>query len=143
MQTRFPVVLDPEPDGSAINVSFPDVRGALTWGDDEAEALSLAEDCLIAALGGYMKLNKSIPRPSPSRGRPTVALPPLVAAKLALYEAMREQRVSGEGLAVRLGIAEPAVRRLLDLDHRSHIDQVEAALRCLGKRLEVTVRDAA
>jgi antitoxin HicB len=143
MQTRFPVVLDPEPDGAAINVSFPDVRGALTWGDDEAEALSLAEDCLIAALGGYMKLNKSIPRPSPSRGRPTVTLPPLVAAKLALYEAMRTRGVSGEDLAARLGIAEPAVRRLLDLDHRSHIDQVEAALRCLGKRLEVTVRDAA
>lgn len=143
MQTRFPVVLEPEPDGSAINVSFPDVRGALTWGDDEAEALSLAEDCLIAALGGYIKLNKSIPKPSPARGRPTVALPPLVAAKLALYEAMGDQGVGVEDLAARLGIAETAVRRLLDLDHRSHIDQVEAALRCLGKRLEVTVRDAA
>jgi antitoxin HicB len=143
MQTRFPVVLDPEPDGSAINVSFPDVRGALTWGDDEAEALSLAEDCLIAALGGYIKLNKPIPRPSPARGRPIVTLPPLVAAKLALYEAMRAQGVSAEDLAERLGMPEPAVRRLLDLDHRSHIDQVEAALRCLGKRLEVAVRDAA
>ena len=143
MRTRFPVILDPEPDGSAINVSFPDVPGALTWGDDEAEAHSLAEDCLIAALGGYIKLNKPIPRPRPARGRPTVTLPPLVAAKLALYEAMRAQSVSHEVLAARLGMAEPAVRRLLDLDHRSHIDQVEAALRCLGKRLEVTVRDAA
>jgi antitoxin HicB len=143
MPTRFSVILDPEPDGSAINVSFPDVRGALTWGDDEAEALSLAEDCLIAALGGYIKLNKPIPRPSPPPGRPTVTLPPLVAAKLALYEAMREQGVDADDLATRLRMAEPAVRRLLDLDHRSHIDQVEAALRCLGKRLEVTVRDAA
>jgi len=143
MQTQFPLVLDPEPDGSAANVSFPDVRGALTWGDDEAEALTLAEDCLIAALGGYIKRGWSIPKPSPARGRPTVTLPPLVAAKLALYEAMREQNVSGEDLAARLGMAETAVRRLFDLDHRSHIDQVEAALRCLGKRLEVTVRDAA
>jgi antitoxin HicB len=143
MHTQFPVALDPEPDGSAINVSFPDVRGALTWGDDEAEALSLAEDCLIAALCGYIKLNKPIPKPSPARGRPTVTLPPLVAAKLALYEAMREQNVSGEDLAERLGMAEAALRRLLDLDHRSHIDQVEAALRCLGKRLEVRVRNAA
>jgi antitoxin HicB len=72
-----------------------------------------------------------------------VTLPPLVAAKLALYEAMREQGVDADDLAARLRMAEPAVRRLLDLDHRSHIDQVEAALRCLGKRLEVTVRDAA
>jgi hypothetical protein len=66
-----------------------------------------------------------------------VTLPPLVAAKLALYEAMREQKVSGADLAARIGMAEAAVRRLLDLDHRSHVDQVEAALRCLGKRLEV------
>jgi len=139
----YPVELEPEPDGSAVNLSFPDVRGARTWGDDEAEALSLAEDCLIAALGGYVELDHAIPKPSPARGRPTVSLPPLVAAKLALYEAMRAQGVSREDLAARLGMAEPAMRRLLDLDHRSHLDQLEAALRCLGKRLELTVRDAA
>ena len=27
MRYAYPVVLDPEPDGSAINVSFPDVPG--------------------------------------------------------------------------------------------------------------------
>jgi antitoxin HicB len=143
MRYAYPVRLDPEPDGSAVNVSFPDVPEALTWGDDGVEALILAEDCATGALRGYIKRGWPVPRPSPSRGRPTVTLPPLVAAKLALYEAMHTQAVSGEDLAARLGIAEPAVRRLLDLDHRSHIDQVEAALRCLGKRLEVTVRDAA
>jgi hypothetical protein len=35
------------------------------------------------------------------------------------------------------------MRRLLDLDHRSRIDQVEAALSALGKRLDAVVRDAA
>jgi len=143
MQYVYPVRLDSEPDGSAVNVSFPDVPEALTWGDDAAEALILAEDCVTGALRGYIKRGWSIPSPSPARGRPTVTLPPLVAAKLALYEAMREQSVDHEDLAARLGMAEPTVRRLLDLDHRSHIDQVEAALRCLGKRLEITVRDAA
>jgi antitoxin HicB len=143
MQYVYPVRLDPEPDGSAVNVSFPDVPEALTWGDDDAEALVLAEDCVTAALRGYIKRGLPIPRPTPARGRPTVTLPPLVAAKLALYEAMRAQGVGSEDLARRLGIAEAAMRRLLDLDHRSHIDQVEAALRCLGKRLEVSVRDAA
>jgi antitoxin HicB len=143
MQYAFPVLLDPEPDGSAVNVSFPDVPEALTWGDDDAEALILAEDCVVGALRGYTKRGWSIPRPSPARGGPTVTLPPLVAVKLALYEAMRAQGVSGAELAERVGLPEPAIQRLLDLDHRSHIDQVEAALRCLGKRLEVTVRDAA
>jgi hypothetical protein len=40
-------------------------------------------------------------------------------------------------------VPEPSVGRLLDLDHRSHIDQIETALRSLGKRLEVTVQGAA
>lgn len=115
MQTRFPLVLKPEPDGSAINVWFPDVPGALTWGDDETEALSLAEDCLITALGGYIQLGKPIPKPGPARGRPTVTLPPLVAAKLALHEAMRAQGVDRAKLASRLGVPEKSVGRLLDL----------------------------
>jgi antitoxin HicB len=139
----YPVEMQAEPDGSAVNLTFPDVRGARTWGDGEAEALSLAEDCLIAALGGYVADNEPIPKPSPARGRPTVTLPPLVAAKLALYEAMREQGVDRAGLASRLAVPEPSVGRLLDLDHRSHIDQIETALRSLGKRLEVTVQGAA
>jgi antitoxin HicB len=66
-------------------------------------------------------------------------LPPLVAAKLALYEAMRAEQISRSEFARRLGLQENAVRRLLDLDHRSHIDQLDRALAALGKRLEVRV----
>jgi hypothetical protein len=39
----------------------------------------------------------------PARGRPVV-LPPLVSAKVALYEAMRAQRITRTGLARRLGL---------------------------------------
>ena len=70
-------------------------------------------------------------------------LPPLVLAKLALYEAMRVQRITRTELARRLGLQENPVRRLLDLDHRSHIDQVDRALAALGKRLEVRVLEPA
>jgi antitoxin HicB len=143
MRYIYPVQLDPEPDGSAVNLSFPDVPGALTFGDDEAETLALAEDCLIAALRGYMKLGKPIPAPSALRGRPAVALPSLAAAKLALYGAMHDARISNVELARRLGVTENVVRKLLDLDHRSHIGQIEAALAKLGVRLEVVARKAA
>ena len=40
------------------------------------------------------------------------------------------------------GTTEGAVRRLLDLDHRSHVDRVEAALRLLGEPLVVTTQAA-
>jgi antitoxin HicB len=55
---------------------------------------------------------------------------------------MRAQRITKTELARRLG-AENAIRRLLDLDHRSHIDQVNRALAALGKRLEVRVLEPA
>ena len=137
----WPVDLEPQDDGTVL-VSFPDIPEALTDGDTEDEALSEAEDCLIAALGGYIELRRSIPKPSPARGRPLIALPALAAAKLALYCAMRSHGLGNTALAAELGTTEGAVRRLLDLDHRSHIDRVEAALRLLGERLVVTTQAA-
>jgi len=75
-------------------------------------------------------------------GRVLISLPTLVAAKLALYEAMRKGGISNVELGRQLGISEGAVRRLLDLDHRSHIGQVELALQILGHRLVTTVQAA-
>ena len=92
MRYVYPVVLDPEPDGSAVNVSFPDVPEALTWGDDEAEALELAQDCLVTALYGcYLRSGSRCRNLGRSEGGRMIPVPPLVAAKLALYAAMRER----------------------------------------------------
>jgi antitoxin HicB len=139
----FPYRFEPQQSGGVL-VQFVDVPEAHTFGSSEADADGdNALDCLIAALGGYIKLGREIPRPSPARGRPVVILPPLVAAKLALYEALRTQQITRTELARRLGMQENGVRRLLDLDHRSHIDQVDRALSALGKRLEVRVLEPA
>jgi antitoxin HicB len=139
MAHAFPYRFEPQEAGGVL-VQFIDVPEAHTFGATEADAGGdNALDCLIAALGGYMRLGREIPRPSPARGRPVVILPPLVSAKLALYEAMRAQRITRTELARRLGLQENAIRRLLDLDHRSHIDQLDRALAALGKRLEVRV----
>jgi antitoxin HicB len=142
MRYAYPFTLTPDEDGRLV-ATFPDVKGASTDGVDETEALANASDCLVAALIGYISSREPIPRPSPARGRSTVTLPPLVAAKVALYSAMREQHVSNADLAERMGKGEPEVRQLLHLDHRSDIGQIEAALAALGKRLEITVRGAA
>jgi antitoxin HicB len=143
MRYAYPVVLDPEPDGSAINVSFPDVAGALSWGDDQSEALALAQDCLVTALYGYVRDGEAIPRPGPAKGRPTIPVPPLVAAKLALYTAMRERGVSETELARRLGVTQKVVRSILHLKRRAHVAHLEHALAQLGVQLEVSVKDAA
>ena len=139
LQLAYPAKLEAQEDG-AVLVSFPDIPEALTEGSTRAEALAEAADCLVAALGGYVSDRRDLPRPSPARGRPLVELPALVAAKLALYRAMREQRIGNVALARRLGTAEGTIRRLLD--HRSHIGHVETALRALGQRLVVEARAA-
>ena len=129
-------------EGGAILVSFPDIPEALTEGATETDALTQARDCLIAAIGGYVGERRPIPNPSPAHGRASVALPALMAAKVALYGAMRAQGVGNTALAARLDLSEGAVRRLINLDHRSHIGQIEAALHALGQRLTVSTHAA-
>ena len=105
MRYAYPFTVTPDEDGRLV-VAFPDVEGASTDGADETEAIANAPDCLMAALIGYITSREPIPRPSPARGRPTVTLPPLVAAKLALYSAMLEQHVTAADLANRMGKSE-------------------------------------
>jgi antitoxin HicB len=143
MRYVYPAELDREPDGAAVILWFPDVPGARTWGDDEGEALALAEDCLVTALYGCVHYGEPIPRPGPARGRPMIAVPPLVAAKLALYTAMREQGIDAAEVARRLGVSERVVQSMLHLKRRAHIAHLERALAQLGVQLEVTVREAA
>lgn len=136
MRYAYPYILSEE--GGFWMARCTDVRGAATDARDKAEAVSELPDALIAALGGHIELGHPIPVPGPVRvpGQ-VIALPPLVAAKLALYEAMRAKDVNNSELARQLGLQENAVRRLLDLDHRSHIDSVQEALALLGRRLVV------
>ena len=142
MRYVYPCVLQPEEDGG-FSVSFPDVEGANTGGATREEALSMAEDALVAALGAYHYLRRDVPLPSSVKeGQESVPLRPVVAAKVALGTAMRNQGLTNVALGERLGISEAAVRKLLDPDHRSHISTVERALRALGRSLVVEDRAA-
>ena len=83
-----------------------------------------------------MQCREDIPVPDTVAGeQEMVAVPLVVAAKLALYTAMREQGLTKVGLARRLGLSEGAVRKLLNPNHRSHIGQIERALVKVGRRL--------
>ena len=125
----------------AYTVTFPDVYGANTGAWSREEALELAEDCLGVALGMYVKAREGIPEPSvPAEGQVLISVSPIVAAKVALYMAMREQGVTNVALARRMGLQENAVRRLLDPGHRSHITSVEKALKTLGRSLLIEDR---
>ena len=125
----------------AYVVIFPDVPEANTGGWSWKEALEMAEDGLGVALSFYVDRREDIPLPSPAtEGQVLITVPLVIAAKLALYTAMRKQGITNVALAARLGLSEGAVRRLVDIGHRSHISQVEKALRAVGCSLVVEDR---
>ena len=127
----------------AYVVTFPDVYGAVTGGWSWKEALEMAEDSLGVALGMYVKAHEDISVAGHlADGQVLISVPPIIAAKLALYTVMREQSVTNVALAALLDLQENAVRRLVDPRHRSHISTVERALRALGRSLVVEDRAA-
>ena len=135
----YPCKLTPDEDGGLV-VTFPDVPEAITGGKDHAEALAMAEDALATALAGYVHEKWDIPTPSEmTDDQVSVAVPTVVAAKLALYMAMRAQRITKVELADRLGVTESAVRKLTNPDHRSHMSQVQKALRAVGRNIKIEV----
>ena len=127
-----------EEDGDGFAVTFPDVYGANTGGKTYRDAYDLAEDALLVALCMYVDCNEGIPKPSPlDKGQELVAVPPIAAAKLALYSTMRWKGISKAELAERLGIEESAVSQMLMPDRYSHMKQVARALDAVGCRLVV------
>ena len=138
----YPCQLTPDEEGGLV-AAFPDVPEAITGGRDLAETLAMAEDALATALAGYVHEKWDIPVPSEAAdGQVLVAPPAVAAAKLALYSAMRAQRITKVELADRLGVSESAVRKLTNPDHRSHMSQVQKALRAVGRNLKVEVTAA-
>lgn len=134
----YPAILEAQPEGGFV-VTFPDVPEAITQGDDEDEALVYAIDALETALSFYVDARKPLPVPSAADGRPTVRPSALECAKLGVYQAMTEQGLRKTDLARRLGWHLPQVDRLFDLNHASRFDQIEAAARALGRKIEVRV----
>ena len=135
----YPCQLTPDKDGGVV-ATFPDVPEAITAGRDRAEALAEAEDALAVALAGYVHEKWDIPNPSSSvAGQVLAPVPAVVAAKLALYSAMRKQHITKVELAQRLEVSESAVRKLANPDHRSHMSLVQKALRAVGLSLRVEV----
>lgn len=136
----YPVTLENDTDTGTVLVNFPDIPFCHSVGDDEDEALMRAVDALETALALYVDAREPLPTPSKHKhGQPTVRPSTLECAKLGVYQAMTEQGIKKSELARRLGWHMPQVDRLFDLNHASRLDQIEAAARVLGRKVEVRV----
>ena len=136
---EYPIMLE-EDDNDTLLVTSPDFPELTTFGDDRAEAIARAVDALEEVIAARMYDREDIP--PPSTGDAYVALPTLTSVKVMLYQGMRDEGVGKAELARRLGWHMPQVDRVLDINHRSRLDQMDAALGAIGRRLQVTTAAA-
>ena len=127
-----------------VLVEFVDLPRVATDGKDESEAFEEAMDALGSDLSIRLSRREEIPEASTAkRNHRLVPVPLWLAPKLALYLAMRDQGISNSELARRLGVHERVVRRMLDPQHATKAEKIQAALAVLGKQMTLEVRDAA
>ncbi len=139
----FPVKLHPEA-GRAITVQFRDLPEAISSATGRSDAILQASDCLDEAIAGRISDGLEIPLPSrPRRGEILVTLSANLAAKAALYVAIKEAGLPNTQAAKRLGVDEKEVRRMLNPRHATQLARIQRALALLGQRLVVTVERAA
>lgn len=132
----YPIVL--EDDDGTLLATCPDFPEMTTFGNDREDALSRASDALEEAIAARIHDRKDIP--APTQGDEYAILPSLTTAKVLLYQAMRDAGIGKAELARRLGWHLPQVDRVLDIRHKSRLDQMDAALAAIGVRLDVIGR---
>ncbi len=132
---RYPIQL--EDDDDTVLATSPDFPELTTFGADRDEAIARASDALQEAIAARIHDGKDVPLPS--GGQDYAVLPTLTAVKVMLYRGMKEQGIGKAELARRLGWHLPQVDRALNLRHRSRLDQMDAALSAIGRRLHVSV----
>lgn len=130
---QYPVVL--EDDDDSVLVTSPDFPELTTFGMDREEAIARAADALEEAIAA--RIHDGLDIPLPSEGRDAALLPTLTTIKVMLYRGMKEQGVGKAELARRLGWHLPQVDRVLDVQHNSRMDQMDAAMGAIGRHLYV------
>ena len=130
----YPIML--EEDDGAVLATSPDFPELTTFGDDREEAVTRAADVLEEAIAARIQNRRDIP--APSQGAAYAILPTLTSVKVILYQGMRDQGITKAELARRLGWHLPQVDRVLDVQHRSWLDQIDAALGAIGQHLHVS-----
>ena len=142
----YKVKLTPD-DNATLLVTCPAIPMVATFGATREEALAHAVDAIETALASMIADGETIPAPDAGdRLEPdeaVVRLPASTALKVQLVWALKAAGLTRVELARRLGCNRESVDRLFRLDHRSRLEQLEAAFKALGRTVDVVVRSAA
>lgn len=129
-----------EEEAGFFTVTFRDIPFALTDGESYEESLEEAIDCLGEALASCIVENEEIPVPTQvEEGEVLIAPLALIAAKAALYLAVKENGLNKTTLAQKLHVSEGVGRRLLNPRYQTKIVNIDKALKAMGKRMVISM----
>lgn len=129
-------------DNGTVLVTCPQLPIVATFGDTEEEARLHAVDAIETALASMIDDGETIPVPDGGAGV-LVRLPMMTSLKVHLYWALKDAGITRAELARRLRWNRESVDRLFRLDHRSRLEQIEAAFAALGVEVDIAVHRAA
>jgi antitoxin HicB len=135
---QYPLTFTEE-DGD-IAVDSVDMPELITGGSTEQEAMDMAEDALAVVLLTYIEIGRPIPKSRKAKaGERMVVVPAATAAKIAVIQAFQEADISKAELARRMGVAMTEAQRILDVNHATKLEKLDAAARALGRRITVNI----
>ena len=137
MSNDWSYTVEIRPEAGEFHAYCEDLPEAIAAGATEADALREMREAIVAAVRGRMKDAMDLVPPANRGAGPRVALPTRLAAKAAVYSAWRASGLSRVALGERIGRSETEVRRLLDPDYGTKLDQLGEAADALGGRLSI------
>ena len=135
----YRIEITPDDNGTFL-VLCPQLPIVVTFGETVEQAREHAVDAIETALASMIDDGEDIPVPEEAKGE-WVALPLLTALKVNLSWALRSAGITRAELARRLDWKRESVDRLFRLDHRSRLEQLEAAFAALERVIDLEVHE--
>ncbi|MCE2510040.1 MAG: hypothetical protein J4G10_03545 [Alphaproteobacteria bacterium] len=117
-------------------VTYPDFPEARTEVASFNEAFDAATHCLEAAIAARIRKGEAIPPPSLILGC-KVTPGAAITAKAILHMVLRDTNETAASLAGKLGKDEAYVRELVDPDHATDVEALNAAIGALGIQISM------
>jgi antitoxin HicB len=141
----YEIVIDADDNGTFMGTApaFPEIT---TFGSSQPDVLLNGRNAIEEAIAARIVDGDDIPKPLiATKGRRGlyVEVPAMVFLKSALYMICRHNGVSRAELARRLKWHREQVDRLFRLDHKSHLDRLEAAFKAINVPLRFDLPFAA
>ena len=137
MKIQYLAHFDHADDG--INVSFPDIPEAITYGFTMDEAIFNAQEVLSLVLEDYIEENKKIPKPSIHKGKNFHWITPDVTVQvpLLIQSYKKDMNITTAQLARVMNSNWAATQRLEKAGNNISIKQLQKAADALGKRVNI------